>query len=228
MAKKSKRFREAEKLIENGKFYSVKEAVDIVKKSATTKFDETIELHVRLGVDPKYADQQVRGAVVLPNGTGKSKRVLAFAKGDKVTEAEKAGADFVGSDELVQKIQGGWLDFDVAVATPDMMGVVGRLGKILGPRGLMPNPKLGTVTMDIAKAITEQKAGKVEYRTDKQGNVHCPIGKASFDEAKLEENYETLLDTIIKAKPSGAKGQYVKTITLSATMGPGVPVVVTA
>ena len=228
MAKQSKRFREAEKLLENGKFYSVKEAVDLVKKTATTKFDETIELHVRLGVDPKYADQQVRGAVVLPNGTGKSKKVLAFAKGDKVAEAEAAGADFVGSDELVQKIQGGWLDFDVAVATPDMMGVVGRLGKILGPRGLMPNPKLGTVTMDIAKAISEQKAGKVEYRTDKQGNVHCPIGKASFDEAKLEENYQTLLDTLIKAKPSGAKGQYVKTITLSATMGPGVPVVVTA
>ena len=217
MAKQSKRFREAEKLLENGKFYSVKEAVDLVKKTATTKFDETIELHVRLGVDPKYADQQVRGAVVLPNGTGKSKKVLAFAKGDKVAEAEAAGADFVGSDELVQKIQGGWLDFDVAVATPDMMGVVGRLGKILGPRGLMPNPKLGTVTMDIAKAISEQKAGKVEYRTDKQGNVHCPIGKASFE-----------LDTLIKAKPSGAKGQYVKTITLSATMGPGVPVVVTA
>ena len=228
MAKQSKRFREAEKLLENGKFYSVKEAVDLVKKTATTKFDETIEMHVRLGVDPKYADQQVRGAVVLPNGTGKSKKVLAFAKGDKVAEAEAAGADFVGSDELVQKIQGGWLDFDVAVATPDMMGVVGRLGKILGPRGLMPNPKLGTVTMDIAKAISEQKAGKVEYRTDKQGNVHCPIGKASFDEAKLEENYQTLLDTLIKAKPSGAKGQYVKTITLSATMGPGVPVVVTA
>ncbi len=228
MAKSSKRFREAEKLLEEGKFYSVKEAVDLVKKTATTKFDETIELHVRLGVDPKYADQQVRGAVVLPNGTGKSKRVLAFAKGDKVTEAEKAGADFVGSDELVQKIQGGWLDFDVAVATPDMMGVVGRLGKILGPRGLMPNPKLGTVTMDIAKAISEQKAGKVEYRTDKQGNVHCPIGKASFDETKIEENYQTLMDTLIKAKPSGAKGQYVKTITISATMGPGVPVVVTA
>ena len=228
MAKKSKRFREAEKLLEHGKYYSVKEAVELVKKTASTKFDETIEMHVRLGVDPKYADQQVRGAVVLPNGTGKSKRVLAFAKGDKVTEAEKAGADFVGSDELVQKIQGGWLDFDVAVATPDMMGVVGRLGKILGPRGLMPNPKLGTVTMDIAKAIAEQKAGKVEYRTDKAGNVHCPIGKASFDEAKLEENYQTLLDTLIKAKPSGAKGQYVKTITLAATMGPGVSVIVTA
>ena len=228
MAKKSKRFREAEKLLEHGKNYSVAEAVELVKKSATTKFDETIEMHVRLGVDPKYADQQVRGAVVLPNGTGKSKRVLAFAKGEKVAEAESAGADFVGSDELVQKIQGGWLDFDVAVATPDMMGVVGRLGKILGPRGLMPNPKLGTVTMDIAKAIAEQKAGKVEYRTDKAGNIHCPIGKASFDNNKLEENYQTLLDTLIKAKPSGAKGQYVKTITLSATMGPGVPVVVTA
>lgn len=226
MAKRSKKYRESEKLLEHGKLYSVPEAVELVKKTATAKFDETIEMHVRLGVDPKYADQQVRGAVVLPNGTGKSKRVLAFAKGEKVTEAEGAGADFVGSDELVAKIQGGWLDFDVAVATPDMMGVVGRLGKILGPRGLMPNPKLGTVTMDIAKAIAEQKAGKVEYRTDKAGNIHCPIGKASFDDAKLEENYQTLLDTLIKAKPSGAKGQYVKTITLSATMGPGVPVVV--
>ncbi len=228
MAKRSKRYREAEKLLEEGKYYSVTEAVELVKKTASTKFDETIEMHVRLGVDPKYADQQVRGAVVLPNGTGKSKRVLAFAKGDKVAEAEAAGADFVGSDELVQKIQGGWLEFDVAVATPDMMGVVGRLGKILGPRGLMPNPKLGTVTPDIAKAISEQKAGKVEYRTDKQGNVHCPIGKASFDNNKLEENYQMLIDTLIKAKPSGAKGQYVKTITLAATMGPGVPIVVTA
>ena len=227
MAKRSKKYRAAAELLEFGKFYTADEAVDLVKKTATAKFDETIEIHVRLGVDPKYADQQVRGAVVLPNGTGKSKRVLAFAKGDKVTEAENAGADFVGSDELVQKIQGGWLDFDVAVATPDMMGVVGRLGKILGPRGLMPNPKLGTVTMDIAKAISEQKAGKVEYRTDKQGNVHCPIGKASFDENKLTENYQMLLDTLIKAKPSGAKGQYVKSITLAATMGPGVPVAVT-
>ena len=226
--KKSKRYLEAEKLLEHGKSYTASEAVDLVKKTASTKFDETIELHIRLGVDPKYADQQVRGAVVLPNGTGKSKKVLAFVKGEKVTEAENAGADFVGSDELVQKIQGGWFDFDVAVATPDMMGVVGRLGKLLGPRGLMPNPKLGTVTMDIAKAISEQKAGKVEYRTDKQGNVHCPIGKASFDNNKLEENYQMLLDTIIKAKPSGAKGQYVKSITLSATMGPGVPIVVTA
>lgn len=228
MAKRSKRYNEALKLIEDGKLYSAKEAVELVKKTAGTKFDETIELHVRLGVDPKYADQQVRGAIVLPHGTGKSKRVLAFVKGDKVAEAENAGADFVGSDELVAKIQGGWLDFDVAVATPDMMGVVGRLGKLLGPRGLMPNPKLGTVTPDIAKAIAEQKAGKVEYRTDKQGNVHCPIGKASFDETKLIENYQLLMDTIIKAKPAAAKGQYVKSITLAATMGPGVPVVVTA
>ena len=227
MAKRSKKYRAAAELLEKGKNYSLVEAVDIVKQTAKAKFDETIEMHVRLGVDPKYADQQVRGAVVLPNGTGKTKRVLAFVKGDKVTEAENAGADFVGSDELVQKIQGGWFDFDVAVATPDMMGVVGRLGKLLGPRGLMPNPKLGTVTMDIAKAIGEQKAGKVEYRTDKQGNVHCPIGKASFDNAKLEENYQVLLDTLIKAKPTGAKGQYVKSITLAATMGPGVPVVIT-
>ncbi|MBR1730141.1 MAG: 50S ribosomal protein L1 [Selenomonadaceae bacterium] len=227
MAKRSKKYRAAAELLEQGKTYSLVEAVDLVKQTAKAKFDETIEMHVRLGVDPKYADQQVRGAVVLPNGTGKTKRVLAFVKGDKVTEAENAGADFVGSDELVQKIQGGWFDFDVAVATPDMMGVVGRLGKLLGPRGLMPNPKLGTVTMDIAKAIGEQKAGKVEYRTDKQGNVHCPIGKASFDNAKLEENYQVLLDTLIKAKPTGAKGQYVKSITLAATMGPGVPVVIT-
>ncbi|MBR1859807.1 MAG: 50S ribosomal protein L1 [Selenomonadaceae bacterium] len=225
MAKRSKKYQDAAKLIEAGKFYPVPEAIELVKKTSFAKFDETIELHVRLGVDPKYADQQVRGAVVLPNGTGKSKRVLAFAKGDKVTEAEAAGADFVGSDEIVQKIQGGWLDFDVAVATPDMMGVVGRLGKILGPRGLMPNPKLGTVTMDIAKAISEQKAGKVEYRTDKAGNIHCPIGKASFDDNKLQENYQTLIDTLIKVKPAAAKGQYIKSITLSSTMGPGVPVV---
>ena len=181
-------------------------------------------LHVRLGVDPKYADQQVRGAVVLPNGTGKTKRVVVFAKGDKVEEAEKAGADFVGSDELVTKIQGGWTDFDVAVATPNMMGQVGRLGKILGPRGLMPNPKLGTVTMDIEKAIKEIKAGKVEYRTDKAGNVHCPIGKVSFDADKLAQNYAMLMDTLIKAKPSGAKGQYVRSITVASTMGPGIAV----
>ena len=226
MAKRSKKYQEAAKLLERGKLYSVDEAVDLVKKTSIAKFDETIELHVRLGVDPKYADQQVRGAVVLPNGTGKSKRVLAFAKGEKAQEATAAGADFVGAEDLADKIKGGWLDFDVAVATPDMMGVVGRLGKILGPRGLMPNPKLGTVTPDITKAINEQKAGKVEYRTDKAGNIHCPIGKKSFDDAKLKENYQTLIDTLIKAKPAAAKGQYMKAITLSSTMGPGVPVMV--
>ena len=225
MAKKSKKYRAALELLEEGKVYDADKAVEIVKKTATAKFDETIEMHVRLGVDPKYADQQVRGAVVLPNGTGKTKRVLVFAKGDKVKEAEDAGADFVGADDLADKIKGGWFDFDVAVATPDMMGVVGRLGKLLGPRGLMPNPKLGTVTPNLAQAISEQKAGKIEYRTDKAGNVHCPIGKASFDEAKLKENYQTLLDTLIRVKPAAAKGQYIKSITLTATMGPGVPVV---
>jgi len=224
MAKHGKKYQDALKLIEQGRTYGIDEALEITKKTATAKFDETIELHVRLGVDPKYADQQVRGAVVLPNGIGKSKRVLVFAKGEKVQEAEAAGADFVGSDEIVTKIQGGWLDFDVAVATPDMMGVVGRLGKILGPRGLMPNPKLGTVTMDLTKAVGEIKAGKVEYRTDKAGNIHCPIGKASFDADKLKENYATLIDTLNRAKPAAAKGQYMRSITLSATMGPGVPV----
>ena len=224
MAKAGKKYQEACKLIEAGKFYTPAEAMDLVKKTATAKFDETIELHVRLGVDPKYPDQQVRGAIVLPNGTGKTKRVLVFAKGEKVKEAEAAGADFVGSDEIVQKIQGGWLDFDVAVATPDMMGTVGRLGKILGPRGLMPNPKLGTVTMDLQKAISEVKAGKVEYRTDKAGNVHVVIGKASFDAEKLQQNFQALMDTLIRVKPAAAKGQYIRSITVSATMGPGVPV----
>jgi len=224
MAKAGKKYQDASKLLEAGKLYSVAEAIDLVKKTATAKFDETIELHVRLGVDPKYADQQVRGAIVLPHGTGKSKRVLVFAKGEKVKEAEEAGADFVGSDEMVQKIQGGWLDFDVAVATPDMMGTVGRLGKVLGPRGLMPNPKLGTVTMDLAKAISEIKAGKVEYRTDKAGNIHCPIGKASFDAEKLQQNYQTLIDTLNRVRPAAAKGQYMRSITVSATMGPGIPV----
>ncbi len=225
MAKKGKKYRAAAELIEVGKLYEVEEAVDLVKKTSTAKFDETIEMHVRLGVDPKYNDQQVRGAVVLPNGTGKSKRVLVFTKGEKVKEAEDAGADYVGSDELIEKIKGGWFDFDVAVATPDMMGVVGRLGKLLGPRGLMPNPKLGTVTMNIAQAVSEQKAGKVEYRTDKAGNIHCPIGKASFENNKLAENYQTLLDTLIRVKPAAAKGQYVRSITLSSTMGPGVAVI---
>ena len=224
MAKAGKKYQEACKLVEAGKLYTSAEAMDLVKKTATAKFDESIELHVRLGVDPKYPDQQVRGAIVLPNGTGKTKRVLVFAKGEKVKEAEAAGADFVGSDEIVQKIQGGWLGFDVAVATPDMMGTVGRLGKILGPRGLMPNPKLGTVTMDLQKAISEVKAGKVEYRTDKAGNVHVVIGKASFDAEKLQQNFQALMDTLIRVKPAAAKGQYIRSITVSATMGPGVPV----
>lgn len=225
MAKRSKKYRAAMELIEHGKVYTVDEAVDIAKKTATAKFDETIEMHVRLGVDPKYADQQVRGAMVLPNGTGKSKKVLVFTKGEKVQAAQDAGADYVGSDDLVAKIQGGWFDFDVAIATPDMMGVVGRLGKLLGPRGLMPNPKLGTVTPDVAKAIAEQKAGKVEYRTDKAGNIHCPIGKASFDAEKLKENYQALLDTLIRVKPAAAKGQYVRSIHLCSVMGPGISVV---
>ena len=224
MAKAGKKYQEACKLVEAGKLYTAAEAMDLVKKTATAKFDESIELHVRLGVDPKYPDQQVRGAIVLPNGTGKSKRVLVFAKGEKVKEAEAAGADFVGSDEIVQKIQGGWLDFDVAVATPDMMGTVGRLGKILGPRGLMPNPKLGTVTMELQKAISEVKAGKVEYRTDKAGNVHVSIGKASFDAEKLQQNFQALIDTLIRVKPAAAKGQYIRSITVASTMGPGVPV----
>ena len=223
MAKFGKKYQEAAKLVEE-KLYDAVEAVELVKKTATAKFDETIEVSVRLGVDPKYADQQVRGAVVLPHGTGKTKRVLVFAKGEKVNEAEAAGADFVGSDEIVTKIQGGWCDFDVAVATPDMMGTVGRLGKILGPRGLMPNPKLGTVTMDLTRAINEIKAGKIEYRTDKAGNIHAPIGKASFDAAKLLENLQTLIDTLIKVRPAAAKGQYMRSVTLSATMGPGVQV----
>ena len=224
MAKKGKKYQDALKLVDKDKLYSVADAIDLVKKTSTAKFDETVELHVRLGVNPKYADQQVRGAVVLPNGIGKTKRVLVFAKGEKVAEAESAGADFVGSDELVQKIQGGWLDFDVAIATPDMMGVVGRLGKILGLRGLMPNPKLGTVTMDLAKAINEAKAGKVEYRTDKAGNIHCPIGKVSFEPDKLQGNYQTLIDALNRAKPVAAKGQYMRAITITSTMGPGIHV----
>lgn len=224
MAKFGKKYQDAAKLVEAGKAYDLAEAIEVVKKTATAKFDESVDVAVRLGVNPKYADQQVRGAVVLPHGTGKSKRVLVFAKGDKVAEAEAAGADFVGSDELVAKIKEGWCDFDVTVATPDMMSVVGRLGKILGPRGLMPNPKLGTVTMDLTKAVNEIKAGKVEYRTDKAGNVHVPIGKVSFDNAKLVENLQVLLDTLVKVKPAAAKGQYMRNITVSTTMGPAVTV----
>ena len=219
-----KKYADALKLIEADKFYSPKEAVELVKKTATTKFDSTVEVAFRLGVNPKYPDQQVRGAMVLPHGTGKSKTVLVFCKGPKIAEAEAAGADFVGGEELVNKIKDGWMDFDVCIATPDMMGLVGRLGKILGPRGLMPNPKVGTVTMDVTRAVSESKAGKIEYRTDKAGNVQAPIGKASFTEEQLLANYIALADTLIKVKPAGAKGQYMKTITMSTTMGPGVKV----
>lgn len=224
MPKFGKKYQEAMKLIDDAKLYEPEEAVDLVKKTATKKFDETVEIAVKLGVDPKHADQQVRGAVVLPYGTGKTKRVLVFAKGQKAKEAEEAGADFVGAEDMVEKIQGGWTDFDVAVATPDMMGTVGRLGKILGPKGLMPNPKVGTVTMDLTRAINEIKAGKIEYRTDKAGNIHAPIGKASFDSEKLLKNFRTLIDTLNKVKPAAAKGQYMRSITLSTTMGPGVKV----
>ena len=219
-----KKYDDALKLIEADKFYSPKEAVAMVKKTASTKFASTVEVAFRLGVNPKYPDQQVRGALVLPNGTGKSKTVMVFAKGPKVAEAEAAGADFVRGEEYVDKIKNGWMAFDVCIATPDMMGVVGRLGKILGPRGLMPNPKVGTVTMDVTRAVKESKAGKIEYRTDKSGNVQAPIGKASFTEEQLLQNYMTLADTLVKVKPAGAKGQYMKTITMSCTMGPGVKV----
>lgn len=219
-----KKYADALKLIEVDKFYSPKEAVALVKKTAATKFDSTVEVAFRLGVNPKYPDQQVRGALVLPNGTGKSKTVMVFAKGPKVAEAEAAGADFVGGEEYVDKIKNGWMAFDVCIATPDMMGLVGRLGKILGPRGLMPNPKVGTVTMDVTRAVKESKAGKIEYRTDKSGNVQAPIGKASFTEEQLLQNYMTLADTLVKVKPAGAKGQYMRTITMSCTMGPGVKV----
>ena len=223
MAKFGKKYQEVAKQIED-KLYEVEEAIDLAKKTATAKFDETVEFAVKLGVDPKHADQQVRGAVVLPHVTGKTNRVLVFAKGDKLKEAEAAGADYAGAEELVTKIQGGWADFDVAVATPDMMGLVGRLGKILGPKGLMPNPKVGTVTLDVARAINEIKAGKIEYRTDKAGNIHAPIGKVSFDSEKLVENFYTLMDTLIKVKPSAAKGQYVRSVTVSTTMGPGIKI----
>ena len=219
-----KKYDDALKLIEADKFYSPKEAVALVKKTAATKFDSTVEVAFRLGVNPKYPDQQVRGALVLPNGTGKSKTVMVFAKGPKVAEAEAAGADFVGGEEYVDKIKNGWMAFDVCIATPDMMGLVGRLGKILGPRGLMPNPKVGTVNMDVTRAVKESKAGKIEYRTDKSGNVQAPIGKASFTEEQLLQNYMTLADTLVKVKPAGAKGQYMRTITMSCTMGPGVKV----
>ncbi len=224
MSQHGKKYSDAFKLVEENKLYDAQEAIELLKKTASAKFDETVEVAVKLGVDPKHADQQVRGAVVLPHGTGKTKRVLVFAKGEKAKEAEVAGADFVGADDIVTKIQGGWTDFDVAVATPDMMGTVGRLGKILGPKGLMPNPKVGTVTMDITRAVNEIKAGKIEYRTDKAGNIHAPIGKVSFDNEKIMVNFQTLIDTLNKVKPAAAKGQYMRSITLSTTMGPGVKV----
>ena len=223
--KHGKKYVEAAKLVDRATFYESDEAVSVVKKTATAKFDETVELHIRTGCDGRHAEQQIRGAVVLPHGTGKTVKVLVFAKGDKVNEAEAAGADYVGGDELIPKIQNeGWLDFDVVVATPDMMGVVGRLGKVLGPKGLMPNPKAGTVTMDVTKAINDIKAGKIEYRLDKSNIIHCPIGKASFSEEQLKDNYNALIEAILKAKPSALKGQYLKSVTLSTTMGPGVKI----
>ena len=221
--KKGKRYVEAEKLIDSSKDYSAKEAIETIEKFPKAKFDETVELHVKLGVDSKHAEQQVRGTVVLPHGTGKTLRVLVFAKGDKATEAEKAGADFVGAEELIPKIEKeNWFEYDVIVATPDMMGVVGRLGRVLGPKGLMPNPKSGTVTMDVTKAINEIKSGKVEYRLDKTNIIHLGFGKVSFGAKKLLENYETVMEAIIKAKPAAAKGQYIKSVAVSTTMGPSI------
>ena len=221
--KHGKKYNESAKLIEPGKLYDVEEAVAMAVKTATAKFDETVEIHVRLGVDSRHADQQVRGAVVLPNGTGKTVRALVLAKGDKADAALAAGADYVGAEDMVAKIQNeNWLDFDVVIATPDMMGLVGRLGKVLGPRGLLPSPKAGTVTPEVAKAVTEAKAGKIEYRLDKTNIIHCPIGKASFGVEKLQENFNTLMEAIIKAKPEATKGQYIRSCTLATTMGPGV------
>lgn len=223
--KRGKKYVEAAKLVDRTVQYDPAEAIDLVKKTAVAKFDETIEAHIRLGVDGRHADQQVRGAVVLPHGTGKKVRVLVFAKGDKVAEAEAAGADYVGGEELIPKIQNeGWFEFDVVVATPDMMGVVGRLGRVLGPKGLMPNPKAGTVTIDVTKAVNDIKAGKIEYRLDKANIIHCPVGKASFTAEQLNDNFNTLMDAIVKAKPASAKGQYMKSVTITSTMGPGVKV----
>ena len=222
--KHGKKYVESAKLIDSAKVYESQEALDLVCKTAKAKFDETVELHIRLGVDSKHADQQVRGAVELPNGTGKTIRTLVFCKPEKEADAKAAGADYIADNETVAKIQGGWMDFEVVIATPDMMGVVGRLGKVLGPRGLMPNPKAGTVTPDVGKAVQEAKAGKIEYRLDKSNIIHCPIGKASFGIEKLEENFDALMEAVVKAKPAAAKGQYIKSCTVSSTMGPGVRV----
>ncbi len=224
MPRHGKSYLEALKLVDRTKLYDPKEAIQLVEKTATKKFDETIEVAVRLGVDPRHADQQVRGTVTLPHGTGKTVRVLVFAKADKAKEAEEAGADFVGAEDLVAKIEGGFLDFDVAVATPDMMGTVGKLGRILGPKGLMPNPKAGTVTFEVGKAVKEIKAGKIEYRVDKAGIIHAPIGKKSFGHEKLYENFKTLMDAIIKARPAAAKGHYIKSLVISSSMGPGIKI----
>ena len=222
--KHGKKYVESAKLIDKTKLYDTAEALDIIVKTATAKFDETVEIHVRLGVDSRHADQQVRGAVVLPNGTGKKVRVAVFAKGDKADAATAAGAEYVGAEDLMEKIQGGFMDFDVCIASPDMMGLVGRLGKVLGPRGLMPSPKAGTVTPDVAKAVTEAKAGKIEYRLDKTNIIHCPIGKASFGTDKLKENLDVLMDAIVKAKPAATKGQYIKSCAVASTMGPGIKI----
>ena len=222
---RGKKYQESAKLIDKSAQYEAAEGMDLICKTAKAKFDETVELHVKLGVDSRHADQQVRGAVVLPNGTGKKVRTLVFAKGDKAKAAEEAGADYVGAEDYVAKIQQeNWFDFDVVIASPDMMGVIGRLGKVLGPKGLMPNPKAGTVTMDVAKAVNDAKAGKIEYRLDKQNIIHCPVGKASFGAEKLAENFDTLLGAVVKAKPAAAKGQYIKTCAVASTMGPGIRV----
>ncbi len=223
--KRGKKYIDSTKLVDRLKLYDPSEALELTQKTAKAKFDETVEAHIKLGVDSRHADQQVRGAVVLPHGTGKKVRVLVFAKGDKAKEAEQAGAEYVGAEELVAKIQNeNWFDYDVVVATPDMMGVVGRLGKVLGPKGLMPNPKAGTVSMDVAKAITDIKAGKIEYRLDKTNIIHCPIGKVSFGSQKLADNFRTLMEAVVKAKPSAAKGQYLKSVVVTSTMGPGIKV----
>ena len=225
MQKRSKRYQDSVKLIDKNTNYDAKSAIEVIEKMPKAKFDETIEAHFKLGVDSKHADQQVRGVIVLPHGTGKTQRVLVFARGPKADEAQAAGADFVGAEELIPKIEKeNWFEYDVIVATPDMMGVIGRLGKVLGPKGLMPNPKSGTVTMDVAKAVQEIKAGKIEYRLDKNNIIHCPIGKASFGAQKLTENYETLYEAILKAKPASAKGTYIQSISISSTMGPGIDI----
>lgn len=224
MPKRGKKYQTALGKLERNTVYEPAAALRLIKETAAAKFDETVEISIRLGIDVRHADQQVRGAVVLPNGTGKSRKVLVFAKGEKSQEAEDAGADYVGADELVEKIQGGWMDFEVTVATPDMMSTVGKLGKVLGPRGLMPNPKTGTVTFDIARAVKEIKAGKIEYRADKAGIIHAPIGKVSFTEEALAENFSTLMDVVVRAKPSVSKGQYIKSVVVSSTMGPGIRV----